>query len=235
MQGIFQDIRYAVRVLRAHAGFTLIAIVTLALGIGATSAMFSIANTVLFEPLPYPQPERLVRIWEFDRLRDSAREGLSGPDYLDLVARQRVFDSLTAFTSFEQTLTQRGGEPERVIVSRTTHGFFDVFGRRPALGRTFSAEEDRPGGARVVVLNAGFWARRFASNPNVVGQTLTIDGQDYAVIGVFARSAADAESGDRCLDSAATRPRDQPARRAQPRRGGAPPFGRDARTRAVPT
>ena len=99
MQGIFQDIRYAVRVLRAHAGFTLIAIVTLALGIGATSAMFSIANTVLFEPLPYPQPERLVRIWEFDRLRDSAREGLSGPDYLDLVARQRVFDSLTAFTS----------------------------------------------------------------------------------------------------------------------------------------
>lgn len=185
MQGLFQDVRYAVRVLRAHAGFTLIAIVTLALGIGATSAMFSIANTVLFEPLPYPRPERLVRLWEFDRLRDSAREGLSGPDYLDLVARQRVFDSLTAFTSYEQTLTQRGGEPERVLVSRTTHGFFDVFGRRPALGRTFSAEEDRPGGTRVVVLNAGFWARRFASNPNVVGQTLTIDGEDYAVIGVF--------------------------------------------------
>ena len=98
--GIFQDIRYAVRVLRAHAGFTLIAIVTLALGIGATSAMFSIANAVLFEPLPYPQPERLVRIWEFDRLRDSLREGLSGPDYLDLAARQRVFESLTAFTTY---------------------------------------------------------------------------------------------------------------------------------------
>lgn len=97
MQGLFQDIRYAVRVLRAHAGFTLIAIVTLALGIGATSAMFSIASAVLFEPLPYPQPERLVRIWEFDRLRDSPREGLSGPDYLDLVARQTVFESLAAF------------------------------------------------------------------------------------------------------------------------------------------
>lgn len=185
MQGILQDVRYAVRVLRAHAGFTLIAIITLALGIGATSAMFSIANTVLFEPLPYPRPERLVRLWEFDRLRDSSREGLSGPDFVDLVARQRVFESLTAFTSFEQTLTQRGGEPERVMVSRTSHGFFDVFGRRPSLGRTFSAQEDRAGGTRVVVLNAGFWARRFASNPNVIGQSLTIDGQDYAVIGVF--------------------------------------------------
>jgi putative ABC transport system permease protein len=184
MQGILQDIRYAVRVLRAHAGFTLIAIVTLALGIGATSAMFSIANTVLFEPLPYAQPERLVRIWEFDRLRDSAREGLSGPDYLDLVARQRVFDSLTAFTTTEQTMTQRGGEAERVTVSRISHGFFGVFGRRPALGRAFSETEDRPGGARVVVLNAGFWVRRFASNPNVIGQTLTLDGQDFAIIGV---------------------------------------------------
>jgi putative ABC transport system permease protein len=184
MQGIFHDIRYAVRVLRAHAGFTLIAIVTLALGIGATSAMFSIASTVLFEPLPYPQPERLVRIWEFDRLRDSPREGLSGPDYLDLAARQRVFDSLTAFTTTEQTLTQRGGEAERVTVSRTTHSFFGVFGRPPALGRAFSATEDRPGGSRVVVLNAGFWARRFASNPDVIGQTLTLDGQDHAIIGV---------------------------------------------------
>jgi putative ABC transport system permease protein len=185
MQGILQDIRYAVRVLRAHAGFTLVAIVTLALGIGATSAMFSIANTVLFEPLPYPQPERLVRLWEFDRLRDSAREGLSGPDYLDLVARQRVFESLAAFTSFPQTLTQRGGEPERVIVSQVTSSFFGVLGRRPALGRAFSAEEDRAAGARVVVLSAGFWARRFASNPNVVGQTLTIDGEDHTVIGAF--------------------------------------------------
>jgi putative ABC transport system permease protein len=185
MQGIFQDVRYAVRVLRAHAGFTLIAIVTLALGIGATSAMFSITNAVLFEPLPYPQPERLVRIWEFDRLRDSLREGLSGPDYLDLVARQRVFESLAAFTTYPQTLTQRGGEPERVVVSQVTHGFFGVFGRRPALGRVFSAEEDRPGGARVAVLNAGFWARRFASNPDVVGQTVTIDGVDHEVIGVL--------------------------------------------------
>ena len=186
MQGVFQDIRYAVRVLRAHAGFTLIAILTLALGIGATSAMFSIANAVLFEPLPYPRPEQLVRIWEFDRLRDSPREGLSGPDFLDLVARQRVFDSLTAFTSNQQTLTQRGGEPERVLVSSVTHGFFGVFGRRPALGRVFSAEDDCPRGARVAVLNAGFWARRFASNPNAVGQTLTIDGQDHAIIGVLA-------------------------------------------------
>jgi putative ABC transport system permease protein len=184
MQGILQDVRYAVRVLRAHAGFTLVAIATLALGIGATSAMFSIANTVLFEPLPYAQPERLVRIWEFDRLRDSAREGLSGPDYLDLEARQRVFDSLTAFMSAEQTLTQRGGEPERVLISRTTHGFFRVLGRPPALGRAFSAEEDRPGAARVAVLNAGFWARRFASNPNVIGQTLTLDGLDHTIIGV---------------------------------------------------
>jgi putative ABC transport system permease protein len=184
MQGIFHDVRYAVRVLRAHAGFTLIAVVTLALGIGATSAMFSIASAVLFEPLPYPQPERLVRIWEFDRLRDSPREGLSAPDYLDLAARQKVFESLSAFTSFPQTLTQRGGEPERVVVSQVTHGFFNVFGRRPALGRVFSAEEDRPGGARVVVLNAGFWERRFASNPNAVGQTLTIDGVDHTIIGV---------------------------------------------------
>ena len=184
MQGLFQDIRYAVRVLRGHAGFTLIAIVTLALGIGATSAMFSIASAVLFEPLPYPQPERLVRIWEFDRLRDSPREGLSGPDYLDLVARQKVFESLAAFSSFPQTLTQRGAEPERVVVSQVTHGFFSVMGRRPGLGRVFSAEEDRPGGARVVVLNAGFWARRFASNPDAVGQTLTIDGVDHTIIGV---------------------------------------------------
>ena len=134
---------------------------------------------------------------------------MSGPDYLDLVARQRVFDSLTAFTSNQQTLTQRGGEPERVHGLEDPHGFFDVFGRRPALGRTFSAADDRAGGARVAVLNAGFWARRFASNPNVVGQTLTIDGQDHAVIGVARRSAADAESrrpmsGRRCNSIHAT-------------------------------
>jgi putative ABC transport system permease protein len=185
MQGILQDIRYAVRVLRAHTGFTLIAIVTLALGIGATSAMFSIANTVLFQPLPYAQPERLVRVWEFDRLRDSPREGLSGPDYLDLAARQRVFESLTAFTSAPQTLTQRGGEPERVVVSQVTQSFFGVLGRRPALGRTFSAEEDRTSGPRVAVLSAGFWTRRFASNPDVIGQTVTIDGVDHTIVGIF--------------------------------------------------
>ncbi len=213
MQGIFQDVRYAVRVLRAHAGFTLLAIVTLALGIGATSAMFSIANTVLFEPLPYPQPERLVRIWESDRLRDSAREGLSGPDYLDLVARQRVFDSLTAFTSFEQTLTQRGGEPERVMVSRTTHNFFDVFGRRPALGPDLLGG----GGSR--------WRRaRRGAERRLLGAALRLEPQrgrtdaDDRRPGLrrhrrVRRSALDAESGDRRLDATATRLRDQQPRR----------------------
>jgi putative ABC transport system permease protein len=186
MQGLLQDVRYAVRVLRATPTFTLIATATLALGIGGTTAMFSIANGVLLQPLPYPQSDRLVLVWEFDRLRDSPREGLSGPDFADVVARQHVFEGLTAFQSSQQTLTQPGSEPERVTVSRVTHTFFEVFGRAPARGRTFTAEEDQPGGARVALLNAGFWQRRFASSPNAIGQTLIIDGQDFSVIGLFA-------------------------------------------------
>src|SRR5262245_24610968 len=139
MNSLLQDVRYAWRLLRANPGFASVAIITLALGIGSTSTIFSITHTLLIKPLPYRDANRLMLIWEFDRQRGTAPEGLSVPDYLDLRARQGVFEKTAAFAYLPRALTQRGSEAERVIVSSVTHDFFGVFGRRPNMGREFDA------------------------------------------------------------------------------------------------
>jgi putative ABC transport system permease protein len=178
MQTFLHDVRFGVRMLLKNPGFTLIAALTLALGIGANSAIFSVVNAVLLRPLPYPEPDRLVFIYntklkmlmeaEFLRLRDEAR------------SMERV--SLYAPTTY--TLTGMG-EPERISSGAASGDFFAVLGARMALGRSFRLEEEPQGQDNVVILSHDFWRRKLAANPGVIGQSLTLDGRSYAIVGVL--------------------------------------------------
>jgi putative ABC transport system permease protein len=185
MHTLAQDLRYALRTMRKTPGFSLIAILTLALGIGASTSIFSVVDAVLLRPLPYHAPDAIVRVWEHDRLRGTDREGFSAPDYFDLLDQQRAFSALAALRSSDMTLTGRNAEPERVSVASVTHTFFDVLGRLPALGRTFTADEDRPNGPLVAVLSHEFWTARLGADPSVAGTSITIDGQPYEIVGVM--------------------------------------------------
>jgi putative ABC transport system permease protein len=178
MQTLWQDLRFGVRMLLKNPGFTLIAAITLALGIGANTAIFSVVNAVLLRPLPYPEPDRLVFIYntrfkmlmdaEFLRLRDEAR------------SMERV--SLYAPTTY--TLTGMG-EPERISSGTASRDFFTVLGAPMALGRTFRLEEEPQGQDSAVILSHDFWRRKFSANPGAIGQSLTLDGRSYTVVGVL--------------------------------------------------
>jgi len=154
-----------------------VAIFALAVGIGANTAIFSVANALLLRPLPYAHPERLVRV---------GRVGpgeISWPRFHFLDENQQSFTGLAAFTNETFNLTGRG-DPAQLRAARVSWKFFDVLGVKPAVGRWFHPEEDRPGGANVVVLGNGLWQSRFGSDPGVAGQQVTLDSKDYTVIGV---------------------------------------------------
>ncbi|MFN2567519.1 MAG: ADOP family duplicated permease [Gemmatimonadaceae bacterium] len=178
-----QDFTYALRYLRTNPAFGLAAVLTLALGIGASTTIFGIANAVLLRPLPFRQPEQLVRIWETNPSSDQF--SASDPNYLDWRARTRSFAEMAAYRWGSMNLVG-SGEPEQLTVIGVTHTLFPLLGVSTRHGRTFTADEDRPGGAtRVVVLTDGLWQRRFGGDPGVVGRTLTLDGRPYTVIGVM--------------------------------------------------
>ncbi|MGH7675664.1 MAG: ABC transporter permease, partial [Gemmatimonadales bacterium] len=184
MDTLLQDIRYALRTLIQRPGFTAITIATLALGIGANTAIFSVVSGVLLRPLPYPSPERVVIVWENDRLRGTEREGLSGPDFIDLRAQSRSFEHLAVWTALDRTVTGTG-EPERLKVARVSPAYFGVLGVRPMLGRAFLAEEETPGRDRVVILEHGMWRRRFGGDSGVLGRSLVLDNEPYTIVGVM--------------------------------------------------
>ena len=177
------DLRYAVRGLRSSPGFTAVALLTLAMGIGASTTIFSVANAVLLRPFPYHEPERIVRLYETNPSTDTYR--VSEPNYLDWRQRVRSMSQLAAFT--ERIASLLGdGDPEQLNALAVTPSFFSLLGVRPALGRVFGDEEAKPGAeARVVLLSYAFWQTRFGSDPGVVGRTLNLSGVSSEVIGVM--------------------------------------------------
>jgi putative ABC transport system permease protein len=181
-----QDLRYGVRMLIKRPGFTAVAVLTLALGIGANSAIFSVVNAVLLRPLPFMEPERLVYAEGAD-LRDGSKGGsISPPDFLDYREQNHVFERFAAFQPLSFTLTGDGSESERISSARVSAGFFETLGVAPlAGGRTFLAEEEQDGHNAVVVINYGLWQRRYGGDPKIVGKTIALNGQNATIVGVM--------------------------------------------------
>src|SRR5687767_10389901 len=172
------DFRGAVRLLRRTPGFSAVAIATIALAIGANTAMFSFVNGMLLRPLPYPEPDRIVRVLE--RLPSGGINGASTLNYLDWTNQNAVFESMAAEVSWSATLTG-GGEPIVIRGARVSSPYFDIFGAKPALGRTFLPDEDRVGKDHVVLLSHGLWERRFGADPALVGRDVVLNGEPYTV------------------------------------------------------
>ncbi|HEX8189504.1 MAG TPA: ABC transporter permease [Pyrinomonadaceae bacterium] len=182
LEDLWQDLRYGVRTLRKQPGFTLVAVLTLALGIGASTTIFSAVNPILFEPLPYPQADRLVMILEtFD---GSSRIGGTFGMYRSLSERSRSFDALTVYKTWQPSMTG-GGRPERFEGQRVSAEYFRVLDIRPALGRDFLASDDRRGGPGVVIISDALWRRHFGGDPTIVGRAVTLDDSPYTIIGVM--------------------------------------------------
>ncbi len=183
METILQDLRYAVRTLTRSPGFTAVAVATLALGIGATTAIWSIVDGVLLRPLPFPAPERLAAVWMTGG-SGGERYPMSVADLRDWRARNRAFAQVSAFVDTRFALTGEG-EPEQLSGAWVTSNFFATLGIRPLLGRAPSAEDDRPAAEAAVVLSHGLWQRRFGADPRVVGRTIALDGNRRTVLGVM--------------------------------------------------
>ena len=183
MGTIWRDVRYAMRMLGRNPGFTAVAVLTLALGIGANSAMFSIVNGVLLRPLPYPEAERLTMVWT--RWNDFGSGSISQPEYFDLLDRSRSFAALGLYRNASINLVDGSGEPERVNGARVTPAVFEALGVTPLFGRTFEPDEWIQGNHRVVLLGYDLWQRRFGGDRNVLGQQITIGTDRSEIIGVM--------------------------------------------------
>ena len=181
---MFQDLRYGARMLLKHKGFTAVAVLTLALGIGANTAIFSVVNAVLLRPLQYENPEQLVFIYDFAPGFFIPKLGLMEAEFLRLRDQARSLERVSLYTSTTFTLT-RAGEPERVSSGRASGDFFAALGASMKLGRTFELEEEPEGRSNVVILSHGFWQRKFAADPGALGQALTLDGRSYTIVGVL--------------------------------------------------
>jgi putative ABC transport system permease protein len=184
METLWQDLRYGARLLLKKPGFTLIAVTTLALGIGANTAIFTVVNAVLLRPLPYPEADRLVQIMRSAWFGQS--DAVSASTFLYWQQHSQAFEAMAAFdllgTGFSLT---SGGEPEHVSRLRVSADFFRVLRATPALGRGFTLEEDRPGAANVAVISNSLWVRRFDGDPSIIGKTISLSGEPYTVVGVM--------------------------------------------------
>src|SRR4029078_3667229 len=183
MTSLLQDVRYGFRMLLKNKGFTVVAVLTLALGIGVNTAMFSVLNTFLFRSLPYPQSGQLLRIFRTSPHADSWPH--SAGNFFDQHDQNTVFEKMAAYNFVSRNLTQQGQTAERLLSIAGTDDFFPVFGVAPARGRVFRPEEFEPGADNVVVLTDRLWARRFGSGRNVVGRKIQLDGKSVEIIGVM--------------------------------------------------
>ena len=184
MTTLWQDLRYGARMLRKHPSVTLVAITALALGIGANTAIFSIVNAVLLRQLPYKDSERLMMLWESDTRRGGTQTGFSYPRFTYLRDQQQSFDAIAAYTTRSFTIAGQDG-PMLVQGAHISGDFFGTTGIGPAFGRTFTREEDQPGASPVAILGHELWQNQLGGNPNVVGQSITVDGQSLTVVGIM--------------------------------------------------
>ncbi|MGA2736565.1 MAG: ABC transporter permease [Bryobacteraceae bacterium] len=193
MRTFIQDLRYGLRLLARSPGFTAIALLTLTLGIGATAAIFSVVDAVLLRALPYRDPQRLVTVFEDDSEVGFPRNTPAPGNYADWKAQTQIFDDVAAaaeygrYHVFNLTGDTGGdaGEPEKLQSASVTQNLFSVLGAKPALGRVFRPEEDRPGRPHVVLIGYGLWRRRFAGDPGIVGRAIVLNGEKYTVVGVM--------------------------------------------------
>ena len=183
LSDLWQDIRYGLRMLAKSPGFTAVAILTLALGIGVNTAIFSAVNAVLLRPLPYRDPDGLVRIFERNEKMGFPRFSVAPPNFTDWKQESQSFEAMTSLRGATLNLTGEG-EPERLTGARVNSTFFEILGVKPLLGRTFVADDDPVGTAHVAVLSYGLWLRRFGSDPHILGRQLTLDGNSYTIVGV---------------------------------------------------
>jgi len=183
LETFWQDLRFGLRMLRKNPGFSLVAILTLALGIGANTAIFSLVEAVLLRPLPFPEPDRLVMIWEGDLGKSSFRGNPAPGNYSDLKTQNRVFEDVAAFSGTSMNLTG-DGEPEKINTQVVTTNLFPLLRGKPALGRTFLEEEGRPEAGKVVLISYGLWQRRFGGDPDLIGKEILLNDRRFTVVGV---------------------------------------------------
>jgi hypothetical protein len=181
LETLLQDLRYGLRQLRRNPGFTVVAVLTLALGIGANTAIFSLVNTVLLHPLPYVDSGRIVDIFRRDNTLDSA------PMFSFWQQNNPCIDDLAAYVARASSVNLRGSDkPEMVQELKVSANYFRLFGAAPILGRTFTVEEDRPGDRLVLVMSYGLWQRLFGGDPAILGKAITLGGASYTIVGIMA-------------------------------------------------
>ena len=198
MNSLIQDIRFGSRMLLKAPGFTAVAVIVLALGIGANTAIFSVVNAVLLRPLPYPQPDRLVQIWHTppqSSFPGITRFSVSPANYLDWANQSRSFEQMAIYGFMSLNLTGKG-EPESILATRVSSNFFSVLKTQPMAGRVFSSEEDSDGHGKVVVISHSFWQSHFGADPNVVGQTISLNSESYTIVGIMPAKFAFPTSSD---------------------------------------
>jgi putative ABC transport system permease protein len=189
MDRLLADISYAFRMFAKNPGFTLVALVTLALGIGANTTIFSVINAVLLKPIPFANSDRLVALFEADARKPTDESAVSAPNYQDWEQQNRVFEQMALVDAGGgYDLSSRGQQPERVTGSRVTAGFFKVFGVQPFMGRNFLPEEEQLGRNHEVILSYGLWSQRYHADRNIVGRSVKVNGEGYAVVGVMPSS-----------------------------------------------
>src|SRR5213592_2141299 len=186
MDTLVQDIRYAFRMLQRNRAFAFVAILTLALGIGANTAIFTVVDGVVLKPLPYPDPDRLLTLWERSRT-DGLQGTVSPANFYDWREQSRSFGKMAAIDPYPDFILNGSGETQRLSGADVSADFFSLLGTRMELGRDFLAEEDRPGRNHVVILTYASWQRYFGGRADIVGQAVTLNGAAYTVVGVLPR------------------------------------------------
>ena len=184
METLIQDLRFGIRLLLKNPGFSAVAILALALGIGANTAIFSVVDAVLFRPLPFERPERLVAVWERDLKKGGDHDSVMAANFLDWKSRGQVFEAMSAHAGGSVSLTGLA-EPERIRAARVSADIFSLLGIQPIAGRVFFPDEDQPGHQRVVVISGRLWKSHFGNDPEVVGRSITLNNQDYQIVGVM--------------------------------------------------
>jgi putative ABC transport system permease protein len=185
MNSLLQDLRYGVRMLLKKPGFTVIAVLALALGIGANTAIFSVVNTLLIRPLPFRDADRLVMVWEYNRIRDNHQNVISPANFMDWREQSTVFEDFAAFNDARLNLTGAAADPLEIPAQRTTPNLFSVLGVEPIMGRNFTAEDAAPGSAPVVIISYALWQSRFGGDPSIVGKNITLNGTSATIVGVL--------------------------------------------------